>query len=351
MIIYLLIFIFILVLCIVSNRKNSIFICLLLGVFLILFSGLRGNIDGDIEAYYNKYSLYQSDDISIEYSFILLSGFVDNTVKHFNFLLIIYVSISISILTYVIITIGNSNVYIFLYFYSYYFFILPMTQIRAAIGTVILLLSIKMIYEKKTWKYLICIITAYFFHISSLAFLPFYWILNYFNLTLKKCILILFAAITMSQFFPLLEIISNALPSDSGIPILLKMVDYSNNIGNGIGVKTAKIYFWVAILKLTFNIIFRVIYKDSLEFNKYFKICLDLHFWAYITYIVFSDMNVVGARLAELFGFVEILLIPQMIVWSKESLFVKSFVVLLCLFQLIIVLYVFELFKPYDLIY
>lgn len=347
MIIYFLIFSLILACCILSSVIDSKLLSIFLGILLIFFSGLRGEIDGDYVAYYQRFMQYENIVDTTEYSFILLSNFVTNTINHFNFLLTLYSLLSISLLTYVILVIGNANIYVFLFYYSYYFFLHPMTQIRAAVGVTLVLVSLRFILNRDLLKFLICLALGYFFHISVISFLPFYWILTKYELNVTRCLILMALVVTMSQLFPITLLISNILPSDSQVPIFLKMLAYFNIVENGIGVKTANIYFIVAVIKLCFNLIIRIVYKESFEENRYYKLCLDLYFWAYITYIFFADMNVVGARFAEMFGFVEILLLPQLILWSRYPLAIKCFIITLSFFQLLVVLYVFNLFKPY----
>ena len=320
---------------------------ILIGLLLMGVAGLRAGITADYDSYLAKYNAFKAGDTDegIEASYKIICDIVANTVDHFNGVLLIYAFLAILPLVYAIIVQTKSSLLVFPYFYSYYFFLHPMTQIREAVAATMLLMSLQFIKEKKLILFVIIILIGSFFHISLMLFLPFYFILNYVNLTLKTSFICLLIGVGIAQIHVLNLVLGYNLGTDSYI--IAKLYAHKGTIEAGFGERTAGVYILMIYAKLLFNFFLRYKEKTIAAHSGYFKIFLNLHFFGCLSYLILSDLHIVAGRVSELLCIVEIFLVPSLVYIFRPRVFGKILVLGICLFQLIITLYVVILSGPY----
>ncbi|WP_207495337.1 EpsG family protein [Aridibaculum aurantiacum] len=347
------VFFFLVILCgaifIYGAPQRAIFLSVISFV-LIMLCGLRGDVDGDYWSYILSYqgAISDQENLNVEFSYNAISKIVDAVVGNFSGVLFFYAFVSISLLTYIIIKFYHANIYVFLVYYSFYFFLHPMTQIRGSIAASALLLSLQFIYKKQFWLFLLVVIAGAFFHASTLLILPFYFIVNRFQLKNSHAICIAIIAFVIGKVFHPFNLLMG-LPLGEGLYVLNKLEMHKNTLEGGVGNRTADVYIIMALLKLGFNIFLR--YKADLlqERFKYFRTFLTVHFWGYVIYLLLSDMHIVSARISELLGITEIFLIPMLIEVFTPKWAGKSMVITMAVFQLVISLFIVKLVRPYEL--
>ena len=171
--------------------------CILVGVQLILFSGLRYGVGDDYFTYLKIYediggmklseystNLYWKEPIFFMYTRIMRLLFKDNYIPFFCGMAFVTIYFFLkaayqrneSIVW---------NVYIYL---STCLFYISMNQIRQLMAISIVLYSIQFIEEKKLNKYVIHILVASGIHNSALIMLPFYF-MNQMKVKSKKTII------------------------------------------------------------------------------------------------------------------------------------------------------------------
>lgn len=328
-------------------KERQLF-CVLTAILLIFLAGSRAAITADYDTYLAKYNAFKAGDVDegIEFSYKLICDFVAKTVDHFNGVLIIYAFLTIAPLAYALIVETKASLLVFPYFYSYYFFLHPMTQIREAVAAAMLLVSLQYVKEKKLILFLITIAVGSFFHVSLMLFLPFYYILNRVKLTLKTAFICFIICLGISQIHLLNLVLGYDLSNDSYI--IAKLYAHKSTIEAGFGERTAGVYILMIYAKILFNFFLRYKEKTIEKHNDYFKIFLNLHFFGCLSYLILSDLHIVAGRVSELLCIVEIFLVPYLVYLFKPRIMGKVLILCICIFQLIISLYVVILSGPYQ---
>lgn len=172
-------YIYILVVCILFNKKN-IYIYILSGVVLILFATFRSNmINIDTNTYINYYKtvpsfkyLFEYNNYYFEKGYVFLNMLVSSIGLNYRFFLFITASLSISlIMTSIYKYTKYCFITLFIYFSNFYF-LNELLIMRTGIAFSILFFAIRYLkYDKK--KYILLVILGSFFHrISLVALLP-----------------------------------------------------------------------------------------------------------------------------------------------------------------------------------
>jgi len=159
--------------------------CVLMSIWFFLISGLRGfNMGADTPWYIQHFKStvsngYQQDmfrEIEIGYKWFEF-GISLVTSSSQIFLLIIAGIVSVCIGTFIY---ENSKnvVWSFLGYYSLFFWFYGMTGIRQTLAAIILLFSYRFIKNRNLILFIVCIVFAYLFHKSAVAFAPMYFLAN-----------------------------------------------------------------------------------------------------------------------------------------------------------------------------
>ncbi|MHA4894109.1 EpsG family protein [Pedobacter sp. PWIIR3] len=324
---------------------------LFLGICLILtlICGFRASITADYDVYLAKYLSIKNGESGegMEFTYSIISNLVANSINHFNGLIFIYAMLSIGSFTYAAMKQTKSFLLVLPYYFSYYYFLHPMTQIREAVAASFLLVSLQFIKERKFINFLFVILIGSCFHVSLILFIPFYYILGRLNLSLKGAFALMILGVLVSQIHLLNLVLGFDLNSESYI--LSKIYMYKGTIEAGVGERTAGVYIIMIYLKLFFNFILRLKEKAISKHTKYYNVFLDLHFYGCLSYILLSDIHMVGGRVSELLSVVEIFLVPYFIYIFRPSIFGKILILFICAFQLIIALYFVHLSGPYKI--
>lgn len=199
MIPYLVIYIFSLTLLISSyfDRKNTkVYYFIFLSV-LILFAGLRFNVGVDYQSYGDFFSLVLSGaNIYMEDSFILLVKFINLIDGEEQLLYFVYAFLTV-IFTSKFIEYFSLNKVLSLYIYFTFavFYLASFNGIRQALAVAIFMYSIKFIFERNLFKYILLIMIATFVHKTAVLMLPLFFILN------KQLNIVKFVSIFLGYYF------------------------------------------------------------------------------------------------------------------------------------------------------
>lgn len=356
MYIYIIVFVFLLGCTIINFEKTTIkWLLLCLYVIFVVFVGLRGDIDSDYKTYeksfkYIELNDYGIGDITFEPSFYFISKFAIAIGSDYWFVTLIYAILTFGVLFYSFYQISyRLSVFYILAYYSYFFFLHAVTQIRVGLGIGLLIFSILYVKERKPFKFILTVLSASFFHISCLIFLPMYYLLNNHVHTIKVKLFLFLSALILIKYFNILPLVISQLPSSDNL-IIVKLLSHQYTLENGIGSRTANVFVVVIICKFLFNIFLH--YKMQNKVSPYFFYILQLHFYGCIVYILFSDMHIIAARFSDIFVVFEVLLIP-MLLYVFNNLIGRIIVYIICLFQLIVSLYFINesFIRPYEFIY
>lgn len=176
-----------------SSRKQLEYCCIFV---FILFYGLRGFVAWDWLSYYDIYnSIPATTDISniieianyyvFEIGYVILMVLIKHISNDYHFFIFVLVCIDV-VLLYLFFKRYSVNIPL-----SFALFVLTansmeLNLLRNIKGVLLCLLAFKYIQEKKLFKYILAIFFASLFHVSSLLFLPLYFL----NRRINKKILV-----------------------------------------------------------------------------------------------------------------------------------------------------------------
>nr|UPO64959.1 O-antigen polymerase [Vibrio fluvialis] len=198
----------------VNNRASTQLYVIVSALLLGLFSGLRYHTGWDWEAY----------DYFIEHLPGILSGDIwSNNVFGYEPLFVIIVSIlnEIGLSAYLFFSISTiflttfsahrylgKYISIFFIVYLFYGYFQNFSIVRQGIAAAIFLFSIRYIEQKKFYQYLIGILVASLFHISSLLLLPIYYIVIKLRMS-RTAIFVYITATVIFVAFPVLSYLND----------------------------------------------------------------------------------------------------------------------------------------------
>ena len=278
-------------------------------VVLTLMAGLRPiGIDKDSWQYY-AYYLGKFDDM-VEYSFILISDIVRVAFGDVRGVFFIYALIAIPLKCYVFTKLSN-EIFLLLGVYMSNFLILhDMTQIRVGAAMAFIFLGFYYLTQGRRWPCFFLILIATAFHVSAVLMLA---ILIFRNVALRSwhrivLALIPFLALT-SVFFDVN--VSTLIPIEF---IQSKLEVYEDLKEKGL-VEAEKINIFNAAIMLKIAVYYFLLWKYDVvkQYCPYLTLLLKIFALSYVCLGVFNFLAVLACRINELFGFVEILMVPLII--------------------------------------
>ena len=278
-------------------------------VVLTLMAGLRPiGIDKDSWQYY-AYYLGKFDDM-VEYSFILISDIVRVAFGDVRGVFFIYALIAIPLECYVFTKLSN-EIFLLLGVYMSNFLILhDMTQIRVGAAMAFIFLGFYYLTQGRRWPCFFLILIATAFHVSAVLMLA---ILIFRNVELRSwhrivLALIPFLALT-SVFFDVN--VSTLIPIEF---IQSKLEVYEDLKEKGL-VEAEKINIFNAAIMLKIAVYYFLLWKYDVvkQYCPYLTLLLKIFALSYVCLGVFNFLAVLACRINELFGFVEILMVPLII--------------------------------------
>lgn len=278
-------------------------------VVLTLMAGLRPiGIDKDSWQYY-AYYLGKFDDM-VEYSFILISDIVRVAFGDVRGVFFIYALIAIPLKCYVFTKLSN-EIFLLLGVYMSNFLILhDMTQIRVGAAMAFIFLGFYYLTQGRRWPCFFLILIATAFHVSAILMLA---ILFFRNVELRSwhrivLALIPFLALT-SVFFDVN--VSTLIPIEF---IQSKLEVYEDLKEKGL-VEVEKINIFNAAIMLKIAVYYFLLWKYDVvkKYCPYLTLLLKIFALSYVCLGVFNFLAVLACRINELFGFVEILMVPLII--------------------------------------
>lgn len=275
-------------------------------VLIVIAACRSASSNGDYEEYVNYYNEISTMTIQqVEPTFIIIANVSKVVFQSPIGMFIIYSILGVCLKGIAFFRLTKFYLLSLLLYVSFYFLLHEMTQIRVGIASAVLLLSIPSFYNRKPLVFFSLSAIGICFHYSFVAF-PFLYFLNTRNLNIKFYLLAIGAAIVTKvlaiSIFSIISILNlNSLfPKVEAYQQLLSL-DINNKIN-----LLDKLFLLRVLILLFFMWKWQVVY----QYNQYTIILIKLYAISIVMYIVLSDLPVVGIRMRELFGIVEIILIP-----------------------------------------
>jgi len=309
-------------------------------VFLFLFVILSYRTVGtDVPAYkiyFDSINFYSLDYSLYEKGYFLLNKIIRMFTNDFQYVLIFSSIITLFPIFFTIKKYSINPALSLFYFVSLYFYFNSFNLIRQYIVVSWLFFSIKFIFERKLFPFILIVSCASFFHITALFFIPFYWIVRMkfssFSYLVISIISLIFTFITPF----LIRVISKIIPK----------FNYYENYN----IQGASANFTIILTILIFLLGYYV--KNNVKSDKnIFNIYLNFIFFSFCLTLL-SINNIMFFRLASYFYIFIILFLPILLFELNSK--VKPFAYFSS--SIILIIYCIKLIKsnnggiyPYDM--
>ncbi len=315
------VFIFLIFLSFYTPKDYSLryFIFVFLGLCLSFAAGIREGWS-DYQNYVNGYHYAVAGDIgALEVSFFLISRFVDFIFGNILGLFIIYGAIGVFLKLISIKQLTELWFLSLIIYVSNFYILHELIQMRAGVASGFLLLCIKPIYDRNWKLFLTFFLCAFFFHYSSLVILPLWFLTN----KPRKIFLYLSVPVAYFIYFTKINLVSVAIP----IPAIQAKINlYQEMLAMG-EQNQINVFNYVFLVKIM--IFYILLWKIDLlqKKNQYATLLIKIFALSIFAFPVFATMPVIGFRISELFGIVEIILFPLLYYIAKPKVIPISVVI------------------------
>lgn len=281
-----------------ERKKHMIFVFSI--ILLIGFLGLRGFIGWDWWAYYPSYNNLPNG-FNYEIGYEIWSNIfykIGLSYHHFTF---INTVADILILAYVLKKYSKYPIFSMFLFLAVQGLSFEVDLLRNAKAVLLFIISIQFIKERKLIPFLILNILGMTFHMSSVIYLPMYFILNrnYSRKIVLSLIILgnIYYLFDTKLFIHILEYMSSVLPAAVGG----KMTSYLSIIPQNYKLPIGTLYFERLV---TFIMVFFFLHKEKNHREKENPYSLIMENSFYIFYLIFlftSEFFIASTRIGILF--------------------------------------------------
>lgn len=281
-----------------ERKKHMLFVFLI--ILLIGFIGLRGFIGWDWWAYYPSYNNLPNG-FNYEIGYEIWSNIfykIGLSYHHFTF---INTVADILILAYVLKKYSKYPIFSMFLFLAVQGLSFEVDLLRNAKAVLLFIISIQFIKERKLIPFLILNILGMTFHMSSVIYLPMYFILNrnYSRKIILPLIILgnIYYLFDTKLFIHILEYMSSVLPAAVGG----KITSYLSIIPQNYKLPIGTLYFERLV---TFIMVFFFLHKEKNHREKENPYSLIMENSFYIFYLIFlftSEFFIASTRIGILF--------------------------------------------------
>jgi len=291
-----------------KGRLFSNFLFVFIGFILIVFSGFREvGVDQDSVAYFNYYNL-DSYALSLvaEPSFYYISE-LTRAISYkdgLTYLFFIYAAIGVGAKFWAISRLTDLRWLSVLVYFSLYFLLHEFTQIRAGVACGLVLLSTLYVKERSLAKFVITISAACMFHYSAILAFPIYFIGG--NRLDTKMKLIIASSVPAGLVFYYFSIDFMYV-----IPIELVRIKIQVYL-EAEALRDVKLNVFNSVYLIKYFMLYvYLFFSNKIESNnKFFPVLIKMYAISLFSYLALSFNSVFAMRVSEMFGIVEIILLP-----------------------------------------
>ncbi len=309
-----------------SYKEYKFYFAVFIGIILVVFAGLRGDIDLDWSNYFDHYKAtklelsrgnYGYQYYIVEPLYIFINQVAVILKLKFQTVLFFVATLAVS---FNLICFWRYSKYFFfcvLFYFVHTYLLKEMLQIRAGLACAILMFAIPYIQNKKFIPFLLLVLAAGFIHSISWVYLLVY-AFCLINFSKKTYWIILLSSLIIGQFFPLGNVIFSLTDINADITALQKVAGYyiDQEFNYALGV-----FKNPTLLKQLFFLLIALIFFDSLKKEiPYFKTIFSLYFLSVCWLALFNDFGLIAGRLATVFSIVEPILVTGFIYVLKPKL-------------------------------
>jgi hypothetical protein len=289
------------------DRKDLIPL-LLIGCFLFLFAGLRGDkVDNDFSTYIEYFESVKNRSISesllmVEPSFVLIAHVVPNI----RCMMLVFAFLGVFVHIFAFRKVSSFPYFSLAIWVTHYFFVHEMNQVRAGVAIGLVLYSLYFIVERKLLKFLLIIGVATLFHYSAIVLIPIYF-LSTVKMNRTYFVLIPVTYILYLGGIGLLEILGKL-----HIGIIQSKIEAYNTLQSAGMYTKMNVFNPAVMLRITLIYIFLFNYDYLKDKNPHFIIMVKMYCMSIAFMVLFASMPAFALRFADVFGIVELALVPML---------------------------------------
>lgn len=323
---------------VVLKRKYIIFGIIVL--ILTLLAGLRPiGIDKDAENYVNYFNGTIPDDFEVELSFSVMTAISKFIADTPIVLFLLYAIMAIPLKGFAVTRLSKFVFVSLLVWMSNFFLLQDVTQIRAAVSTAFFLMGLYFYLQKQWPVFIIFIAVAMFFHTSAVLLLIVLFFSNKPLSNLGRWLLAVLPLVGIAMAILKIDLIVY-MPIgyvQDKIEIYEKLRD-TGIMGDEINVLNV-----VFLLRMMTYYFLLWKYKVVEEQGKYVSLLLKLYMFSLFFFTALAFFPVAAFRVSELFGVVEIVLLPCVIYAFEQKFAGKLFITIYAFAYVIYNIFVGEL--------
>ncbi|WP_264760435.1 EpsG family protein, partial [Neobacillus rhizosphaerae] len=271
------------------NNKYRRLILIIFGILLVFMAGTRNKIGYDYDGYRNIFDNIAFHNLSFSNANVE-PGFYLINVLSINFYMVIFLCalIAIPLKLFVFFKKSEAIIISLILYLSTIFLTYDMGVIRQGIAISFIFLSVIYLEERKLIKFISCILFAMLFHITSITFLPAYFLVNRnFSRKLIYTLTLACLIIGLIGFGDLLFEISKIIPNTM---VGEKLAYYQTSEYNTsmISITMVKRFFFL----IFFVEISRRFMKNSISLNIY----INCYFIGSCIYYLFKSVSLISDR-------------------------------------------------------
>lgn len=304
------------------------------GFILIFIAGFRSEQGNpDYANYKEMYEDARTGDVIVEFSYVFISHIVQFIFDNILFVFLVYAIIGVSLKLTAIKQLTDLWFLSLIIYFSNFFILHEVIQIRVGVASGFLLLCIKPIYDRNLKRFLVLVLLAVFFHVSSLIILPL-WFLGKFKNKINLFVIGIIIPISYCVYFMNVTIL-NFIP----IPYVQEKLDvYAQlqELGTADFLTEINVFNYVFLARILF--FYFLLYKSELlmSHNKYTVLLLNIYAISLFMYPALAMMPVLAGRISELLGVVEIILLP-LIYYTIRPRYISILIIVVWAFGILMV--------------
>lgn len=314
-----------------KKDKYVFVIYVLAAVAMFLLAGFKPiGVDRDSLLYLSYYNGLSTTDV--EPSFGVIAAIARNLFGTPQFVFIIYALLSVSTRAYGITRLTDLWLISLLVWLSNLYLIQDLTQIRAAVSMGLFMCGLFYLQNSRRWVYLFFILLALIFHYSALFFFFLVFLGNKPLNRVWRTVLIVLPAIgfimAAVKFDPIMNI---------PIPYIQDRIKIYVSTRDTLNAQMGEINVFNPIYLLKVVFYYLLLWKEKVISQRVtnFPLLIKIFAISIITFTLFSGIPAFAYRINELYGVVEIIVIPYLVYAIRPVVWGKIMVVGYCLVTLI----------------
>ena len=313
--IYLFVFLFLACLSFAKNDNRATdYIVFFFSIFLVLFTGLRGEgIGFDYDNYVDN--IFMTNDLQYMEPGVLILSSVLRPFGSVTLFFMMYAIIAVSIKTYIIRRHTFYPMLALLMYFSIYYLVQEMGQIRYGLSVAICTLALLFLANEEKKKFWVLVFVASLFHFSALIVPPVYFIRRLkINVFMLVAFFILGSAFILYDFSEIMYRLFELMPIEGvSYRAAYYMVTEEENGAFG---------FNMSLFLRIIELVLFYLYLRNNTTDEYFNALFNFFLYGVVLYYVLNFNQEFASRGSGYFKFLEIVMIPYVISKIEKPQFV-----------------------------